>query len=106
MADQLGREYADGEVVIRQGEEGRCMFVIQEGSVGVARDGHRGIVLARPVQQRRQCVLVRLSVVDHDGQAEGARQLQLGAKGAPLHIVRGAVPVIIETDLPDRDDRR
>jgi CRP-like cAMP-binding protein len=41
MADQLGREYADGEVVIRQGEEGRCMFVIQEGSVEVARDGHR-----------------------------------------------------------------
>jgi CRP-like cAMP-binding protein len=31
----LGRVYADGEVVVRQGEIGSEMFVIQSGKVGV-----------------------------------------------------------------------
>ena len=42
MADSaLGRVYADGEVVVRQGEAGDCMFTIQEGQleVLVSRDG-------------------------------------------------------------------
>jgi len=29
----LGREYKDGEVIVRQGEAGNCMYVIQEGEV-------------------------------------------------------------------------
>jgi len=29
----LGKEYKDGEVIVRQGEMGDCMFVIQEGEV-------------------------------------------------------------------------
>ncbi len=31
----LGRVYQDGEVIVRQGEEGDCMYVIQEGEVEV-----------------------------------------------------------------------
>jgi CRP-like cAMP-binding protein len=31
----LGNEYSDGEVIIRQGELGDCMYVIQEGQVEV-----------------------------------------------------------------------
>nr|NQU93228.1 cyclic nucleotide-binding domain-containing protein [Bacteroidota bacterium] len=31
----LGQQYNDGEIIIRQGEEGHCLFVIQEGRVGV-----------------------------------------------------------------------
>lgn len=31
----LGRSYADGEVIIRQGDVGDCMYVIQEGQVAV-----------------------------------------------------------------------
>jgi CRP-like cAMP-binding protein len=31
----LGRTYQDGEVIVRQGEVGDCMFVIQEGKVEV-----------------------------------------------------------------------
>ena len=30
---RLGREYTDGEVIVRQGETGNCMFVIQKGEV-------------------------------------------------------------------------
>jgi len=29
----LGKEYKEGEVIVRQGEMGNCMFVIQEGEV-------------------------------------------------------------------------
>lgn len=29
----LGREYKDGEIIVRQGESGNCMFVIQAGEV-------------------------------------------------------------------------
>lgn len=31
----LGKVYQDGEVIVRQGEEGDCMYVIQEGQVEV-----------------------------------------------------------------------
>lgn len=31
----LGKEYLDGEVIVRQGEWGSCMYVIQEGNVEV-----------------------------------------------------------------------
>ena len=31
----LGKEYSGGEIVIRQGEEGNCMYVILEGKVEV-----------------------------------------------------------------------
>ncbi len=32
---KLGRYYRDGEIVINKGDEGNCLFVIQEGKVGV-----------------------------------------------------------------------
>ncbi len=37
----LGRVYQDGEVVVRQGDVGDCLFVVQEGQVDVLveRDG-------------------------------------------------------------------
>ncbi len=31
----LGRVYEDGEIIIRQGEVGSCMYVVQEGQVEV-----------------------------------------------------------------------
>jgi CRP-like cAMP-binding protein len=35
----LGKVYQDGEVIICEGEDGHCMFVIQEGEVEVIMDG-------------------------------------------------------------------
>ena len=35
----LGREYADGEVVCRQGEPGNCMYLVQSGKVEVVHEG-------------------------------------------------------------------
>jgi CRP-like cAMP-binding protein len=34
-ANSLGRVYEDGAVVVRQGDSGDCMYVIQEGQVEV-----------------------------------------------------------------------
>ena len=36
----LGHQYNDGDTIIRQGEEGNCLFVIQEGKVEVFREGN------------------------------------------------------------------
>lgn len=44
---ELGRAFQDGEVIIRQGDEGASMYVIQEGRVEVVKeDGDGEIVLA------------------------------------------------------------
>jgi CRP-like cAMP-binding protein len=32
---ELGKYYEDGEIIIRQGEIGECMYVIQEGEVEI-----------------------------------------------------------------------
>lgn len=34
----LGKVYKDGEIIIRQGEPGDCMFVIQQGSVEIIKE--------------------------------------------------------------------
>ena len=31
----LGHQYQDGDTIIKQGEEGNCLYVVQEGRVGV-----------------------------------------------------------------------
>lgn len=36
--DALGKVYQDRELVIRQGEEGNCMYVIQSGQVEIFRE--------------------------------------------------------------------
>jgi len=41
---ELGRLYADGETIVRQGEVGKCMFVIQTGRVEVLRTTDGGEV--------------------------------------------------------------
>lgn len=37
-ASALGKLYADGEVIVRQGDTGDCMFTIQEGRLEVLAD--------------------------------------------------------------------
>ena len=37
----LGKIYRDGEVIVRQGESGDCMFVIQAGEVEVVRENDK-----------------------------------------------------------------
>ncbi|HSE49012.1 MAG TPA: cyclic nucleotide-binding domain-containing protein [Terriglobales bacterium] len=47
MPAMLGKLYRDGEYIIRQGETGDCMYVLQSGEVEVVRrDGGREYCLA------------------------------------------------------------
>jgi len=41
---ELGKEYKDGAIIIKQGESGNCMYVIQSGEVEVLRDNNGGQV--------------------------------------------------------------
>lgn len=41
----LGKTYEDGECIARQGETGRCMYIIQDGCVEVIVDGEQGEIL-------------------------------------------------------------
>jgi CRP/FNR family cyclic AMP-dependent transcriptional regulator len=36
----LGKTYKDGEVIIKQGDSGNCMYIIQSGEVEVLRDNN------------------------------------------------------------------
>lgn len=38
----LGTVFKDGEFIIRQGEQGNCMYVVQRGKVEVRQHGDRG----------------------------------------------------------------
>jgi CRP-like cAMP-binding protein len=35
---ELGKIYKDGEIIMKQGEKGNCMYVIQEGQVEIIRE--------------------------------------------------------------------
>ena len=35
---ELGKEYKNGDIIIKQGESGNCMYVIQSGEVEVLKD--------------------------------------------------------------------
>lgn len=41
---ELGKTYQDGEYIIRQGEMGNCMYVIQEGSVEIFLEEQKHLV--------------------------------------------------------------
>ena len=49
MPGALGKSYEDGELIMRQGEEGDCMYVIQEGKVEISVnvDGARVVLAMR-----------------------------------------------------------
>jgi len=40
----MGKTYANGEIIVRQGESGDCMFAIQKGQIEVVRSGKDGEV--------------------------------------------------------------
>jgi CRP/FNR family cyclic AMP-dependent transcriptional regulator len=43
---ELGRTFRDGEVVFRQGDEGDCLYVIQDGELEIVREenGHETVI--------------------------------------------------------------
>jgi putative methionine-R-sulfoxide reductase with GAF domain len=43
-SNDLGRDYADGVTIFREGDQGDCMYVIQKGSVNIVKDTPEGEV--------------------------------------------------------------
>jgi CRP-like cAMP-binding protein len=65
----LGRFYEDGEIVVRQGDLGDCMFVVQDGEVEiVVEEGGTSVVLRWRSQRdpRRDGDLRAPAEVGHD----------------------------------------
>jgi CRP-like cAMP-binding protein len=43
----LGKQYEDGETIVRQGDTGNCMYVVQTGRVQVIVDSHGEEIILR-----------------------------------------------------------
>ena len=44
-SDKLGRSYAAGEYIVREGETGDCMYVVLEGAAEVVHEGADGEIV-------------------------------------------------------------
>jgi CRP-like cAMP-binding protein len=73
MPDFLGREYADGEVVVREGETGDCMFVVQGGSVEVVKG--EGADATRMGVLERGAVFGEMAIFERERRSATVRSL-------------------------------
>ena len=48
---ELGKTYKDGEIICREGDEGKSMFVIQSGSVEVSKNLNGGEIVLRTMKK-------------------------------------------------------
>ena len=59
----LGRFYADGEIVARQGDDGDCMFVVQDGEVEIVADNDGAEVVLRSAGRNE--ILGEMAIFEH-----------------------------------------
>jgi CRP-like cAMP-binding protein len=59
----LGRFYADGEIVARQGDVGDCMYVIQDGEVEIVLE-EGGVEVVLRTAGRNE-VIGEMAIIDH-----------------------------------------
>lgn len=78
---ELGKSYEDGEIVIREGEKGDCMFVIQSGKVEIFRTTENGEVILRTAGQNE--FFGEMALVENDVRSASARAV---GKTRILHI--------------------
>jgi CRP-like cAMP-binding protein len=67
----LGRVYEPGEVIVRQGDEGDCMYVVQDGEVEIVAQGDGGEVLLR-VAGRNE-ILGEMAIFEHQRRSATVR---------------------------------
>jgi len=70
---ELGKLYGDGEVIVRQGESGNCMFVIQAGRVEVVREGEAGEV--RVAALEKGDTFGEMAIFEHEVRSATVRAL-------------------------------
>ena len=59
----LGRFFEDGEVVVRQGDVGDCMFVVQDGEVEIVVEEHGTEVVLRSAGRNE--ILGEMAIFEH-----------------------------------------
>jgi CRP-like cAMP-binding protein len=59
----LGRFYADGEIVVRQGDVGDCMFLVQDGEVEIVVEEHGTETVLRSAGRNE--LLGEMAIFDH-----------------------------------------
>ena len=60
----LGRFYADGEIVARQGEPGDCMYVVQDGLVEIVLQDAEGVEVILRTAGRNE-LLGEMAIFEH-----------------------------------------
>ena len=71
---ELGKIYQDGEMIICEGEEGNCMFVIQEGRVEVLIRGEEDQEVRLGVRQEGEFI-GEMAIFDRDVRSATVRAL-------------------------------
>lgn len=69
----LGKVYQDGEIIVRQGEVGQSMFVIQEGQVEVLQEREGKEVLLRTASAGE--ILGEMAIIDRETRSATVRAL-------------------------------
>lgn len=69
----LGRLYASGEHIVRQGEEGNCMYVVQSGKLEVLREEHDGQVRVNVMSTGD--IFGEMSIFEHEKRSASVRAL-------------------------------
>lgn len=69
----LGKVYQNGEVIVRQGEVGQSMFVIQEGQVEVLQEREGKEVLLRTASAGE--ILGEMAIIDRETRSATVRAL-------------------------------
>ena len=69
----MGKDYAPGEIIVRQGETGDCMFAIQKGRVEILRSGKNGDVRVAVLEEGE--VFGEMSIFEREARSATVRAL-------------------------------
>lgn len=69
----MGKNYAAGEIIVRQGETGDCMFAIQKGRVEVLRRGKSGEVRVAVLEEGE--VFGEMAIFEREARSATVRAL-------------------------------
>lgn len=71
----LGRVYADGEIVVREGETGECMYTLQEGRLEVLTGGRDGRAEVRLGVMEEGAIFGEMAIVEKEVRSATVRAL-------------------------------
>lgn len=69
----LGKTYQDGEIIVRQGEVGDCMYVIQEGQAEILVEKEDNEIQLRIADKGE--ILGEMAIFEHDVRSATVRAL-------------------------------